>query len=382
MYKIWHQFFLLAVLGLMGKQCPTSNNHDIAMKLFLSLVLCGFCQFAFGAASVTSSNSQISATCSISDATISKISITSTRVTYKFTHSVRLSIKFLSGFIVPECFIQISTNTQTNKIVGGWKFEAASLNDINFSVNNLGCGRVNVSNTQNNYAAPNGQRIKSVSFQDDNSAGNCQLSYSITLVADPNSFPGTNTLSPLINMGLEDARDASGFAKSVANISIGSQTPDPSPQSTCSLSVPSNLSLGNAKLNDWNSIDTKRVNATNFDIAVNCSQKLATTFTPKVTMRFEKPLGTSCLANNELTSAADTDATIEIIRVVQGTAQPICPTTVTPFTTLAFKVYDPASTQLYSDIITLQAAFRGASGNTRPKTGPFSTRATFTVKYE
>ena len=352
------------------------------MKLFLSLVLFGFCQFAFGAASVTSSLREISATCSISDATISKISITSTRVTYKFTHSVKLSINRLGALIVPECFIQISPNTQRNKIVGGWKFEAASLNDINFSTNNLGCGRVDVSATQNDYAATTRERIKSVSFQDDNSAGNCQLSYSITLVADPNSSPGTNTLSPLINIGLEDARDATGFAKSVANISLGSETPDPSPQSTCSLSVPSNLSLGNAKLDAWNLIDAKRVNATNFNIAVNCSQKLTTTFTPKVTMKFETPLSTTCFANNELTSAAATDATIEIFRDLQGSTQQICPTTVTPFTTLAFKVYDPVSTQLYSDIITLQAAFRGASGNKRPRTGPFSTRATFTVRYE
>jgi len=100
-------------------------------------------------------------------------------------------------------------------------------------------------------------------------------------------------------------------------------------------------------------------------------------------MKFEKLLGTTCFASNEFPRADATDATIEIIRDLQGFTQEICPTTATSPTTLAFKVNDPASTpQPYSDFITLQAAFRGAFGFVRPKTGPFSTRATFTVKYE
>jgi hypothetical protein len=168
--------------------------------------------------------------------------------------------------------------------------------------------------------------------------------------------------------------------------SLGSVTPDPAPQSTCSLSVPSNLSLGNAKPDAWRSVllNTNRVNATNFNISVNCSQKLTTTFTPRVTMKFETPFTTTCFAINELTSADATNATIEIIReVVGGATTQICPTTATSPTTLAFKVNDPASTpQPYSDTITLQAAFRGSFGVIRPKTGPFSTRVTFTVKYE
>ena len=99
-------------------------------------------------------------------------------------------------------------------------------------------------------------------------------------------------------------------------------------------------------------------------------------------MRFEKPNSTSCFADNELTSADATNATIEIIRTVGGVATPICPATSTTPTTLAFTAYNPTSTQLYSDSITLQAAFRGPSGFSKPRTGPFSTRVTFTVKYE
>ena len=350
------------------------------MKLFLSLVLFGFCQFAFGAASVTSSTSQVSATCSISDASISKTSVTSTQVTYTFTHSVTLSVQKSGGLIIPECWIQISPKTQTNNIVGGWKF----LNDINFSTsNNLNCSSIRVTN-QRDYSQTSIEFIKSLNFFV--SDGNCQLSlsYSIILVADPNSAPGTNTLSPLISIAVEDRRDSSGFAKSVASISLGSVTPDPAPQSTCNLSVPSNLSLGNAKPDAWRDTpgDTSRVNATNFNIAVNCSQKLTTTFTPRVTMKFETPLNTTCFAKNELTSADATNATIEIIRTVGGVATPICPATSTTPTTLAFTAYNPTSTQLYSDSITLQAAFRGPSGFSKPRTGPFSTRVTFTVKYE
>ena len=353
------------------------------MKLFLSLVLFGFCQFAFGAASVTSSTSQVAATCSISDASISKTSITSTQVTYTFTHSVTLSVQKSGGLIIPECWIQISPKTQTNNIVGGWKFQAASVNDINFSTSNNNCVFVRVS-TQRDYSGTTRDFIKSVLLA--SGVGNCQLSlsYSIALVADPNSSPGTNTLSPLISIAVEDRQDSSGFAKSVASISLGSVTPDPAPQSTCNLSVPSNLSLGNAKPDAWRDTpgDTSRVNATNFNIAVNCSQKLTTTFTPKVNMRFEKPNSTSCFADNELTSADATNATIEIIRTVGGVATPICPATSTTPTTLAFTAYNPTSTQLYSDSITLQAAFRGPSGFSKPRTGPFSTRVTFTVKYE
>ena len=353
------------------------------MKLFLSLVLFGFCQFAFGAASVTSSTSQVAATCSISDASISKTSITSTQVTYTFTHSVTLSVQKSGGLIIPECWIQISPKTQTNNIVGGWKFQAESLNNINFSTsNNLKCLSISITN-QRDYSRTSSEFIKSLNFFV--SDGNCQLSlsYSITLVADPNSSPGTNTLSPLISIAVEDRQDSSGFDKSVASISLGSVTPDPAPQSTCSLSAPSNLSLGNASYEEWRGDRSKRVNATNFDIRINCSQKLTTTFTPTVTMKFETPLGFSCLASNELTGADATNATMEIIGVVNGLTQPICPTNETPFTTLAFKVNDPASTpQPYSDSITLQAAFRARLGVGRPSTGIFSTRVTFTVKYE
>jgi type 1 fimbria pilin len=266
--------------------------------------------------------------------------------------------------------------------VGGWKFQAASLNDINFSTsNNLNCSSISVK-TQRDYSRTSREFIKSLNYFVSNGSCQLSLSYSITLVADPNSSPGTNTLSPLINIAVEDRKDTSGFAKSVESISLGSVTPGPSPQNTCSLSVPSNLSLGNASDQAWRSDRSKQVNATNFNIAINCSQKLTTKFTPTVAMEFKNPLTNTCLANNELTSTDATNATIEIFRNLQGFIQQICPTTFNP-TPLAFNSYDPASTQLYSDSITLTAAFRGAgSGENRPKTGPFNTRVTFTVKYE
>ena len=354
------------------------------MKLFLSLVLFGFCQFAFGAVSLVVKNANITSQCILLDADIVKTSNTSSTVTYTFTHTIEATpTSFLTIF--PQCFVQFSPNTITNNIAGGWKFQAAKLDDIKFSLNNLGCGTTslnvpapNLSNNRTGFL--NSVLVRATSPFD----ASCLLSYSITLVADPNSSPGTNTLSPLISIAVEDRQDSSGFAKSVASISLGSVTPDPAPQSTCNLSVPSNLSLGKAKPDAWRSalLNTNRVNATNFNIAVNCSQKLTTTFTPRVTMKFETPLNTTCFAKNELTSADATNATIEIIRTVGGVATPICPATSTTPTTLAFTAYNPTSTQLYSDSITLQAAFRGPSGFSKPRTGPFSTRVTFTVKYE
>ena len=354
------------------------------MKLFLSLVLFGFCQFAFGAVSLVVKNANITSQCILLDADIVKTSNTSSTVTYTFTHTIEATpTSFLTIF--PQCFVQSSPNTITNNIAGGWKFQAAKLDDIKFSLNNLGCGTTslnvpapNLSNNRTGFL--NSVLVRATSPFD----ASCLLSYSITLVADPNSSKGTHTLNPLINVGMRNANVTPTFDGASIDNSLGSVTPDPAPQSTCSLSVPSNLSLGKAKPDAWRDTpgDTSRVNATNFNIAVNCSQKLTTTFTPKVNMRFEKPNSTSCFADNELTSADATNATIEIIRTVGGVATPICPATSTTPTTLAFTAYNPTSTQLYSDSITLQAAFRGASGDRRPKTGPFSTRATFTVKYE
>ena len=355
------------------------------MKLFLSLVLFGFCQFAFGAVSLVVKNANITSQCILLDADIVKTSNTSSTVTYTFTHTIEATpTSFLTIF--PQCFVQFSPNTITNNIAGGWKFQAAKLDDIKFSLNNLGCGTTslnvpapNLSNNRTGFL--NSVLVRATSPFD----ASCLLSYSITLVADPNSSKGTHTLNPLINVGMRNANVTPTFDGASIDNSLGSVTPDPAPQSTCSLSVPSNLSLGKAKPDAWRDTpgDTSRVNATNFNIAVNCSQKLTTTFTPRVTMKFETPLDTTCFAKNELASADATDATIEIIReVVGGATTQICPTTATSPTTLAFKANDTTSTQLYSDTITLQAAFRGASSLARPKTGPFSTRATFTVKYE
>ena len=352
------------------------------MKLFLSLVFFGFCQVAFGGVRLVVENANIKSECILSDATIVKTSNNSSTVTYNFSHTIEATpTSFLTVF--PQCFVQFSPNTITNNIAGGWKFQAAKLDDIKFSFNNLGCGTTslnvpapNLSNNRTGFL--NSVLVRATSPFD----ASCLLSYSITLVADPNSSKGTDTLNPLINVGMRNANGTPTFDGASINNSLGSVTPGPSPQNTCSLSVPSNLSLGNASDQAWRSDRLKRVNATNFNIAINCSQKLTTKFTPTVTMEFKNPLTNTCLANNELTSAEATNATIEIFRNLQGFIQQICPTTFNP-TPLAFNSYDPASTQLYSDSITLTAAFRGAgSGERRPKTGPFNTRVTFTVKYE
>ena len=67
---------------------------------------------------------------------------------------------------------------------------------------------------------------------------------------------------------------------------------------TCGFVVPSNVNLGNAKPDAFPQSGNARVNATNFNIAINCSQNWTTKFTPTVTMKFEKPLGTTCFASN------------------------------------------------------------------------------------
>ena len=361
------------------------------MKFFLSLVLFGFCQFAWAAVTVSGSNKfNETANCSLEDATVTKTPGSNT-LTYQFSHSGKFTLNPTTNSGLAEiCKVQLSSNTKTSDLIGGWKFQAATLNDIPFSFSSSTCANrlstVNLASMDlgaSNSTAKKTFRVTSINSQ----ASTCSftLSYRIVLVPDSNSSQGINPLQPLIHVGLEDEQDFSNGIYVVSrDNNLSSVSPDPSPRSTCSLSVPSNLSLGNAKPDAWRDTpgDTSRVNATNFNIAVNCSQKLTTTFTPRVTMKFETPLNTTCFAKNELTSADATNATIEIIRTVGGVATPICPATSTTPTTLAFTAYNPTSTQLYSDSITLQAAFRGPSGFSKPRTGPFSTRVTFTVKYE
>ena len=234
------------------------------MKLFLSLVLFGFCQFAFGAISLVVKNANITSQCILLDADIVKTSNTSSTVTYTFTHTIEASAtSFLTIF--PQCFVQFSPNTITNNIAGGWKFQAAKLDDIKFSLNNLGCGTTslnvpapNLSNNRTGFL--NSVLVRATSPFD----ASCLLSYSITLVADPNSSKGTHTLNPLINVGMRNANVTPTFDGASIDNSLGSVTPDPAPQSTCSLSVPSNLSLGKAKPDAWRSalLITNRVNAT------------------------------------------------------------------------------------------------------------------------
>ena len=360
------------------------------MKFFLSLVLFGFCQFAWAAVTVSGSNKfNETANCSLEDATVTKTSGSNT-LTYQFSHSGKFTLNPSTNSGLAEiCKVQLSSNTKTSDLIGGWKFQAATLNDIPFSFSSSTCANrlstVNLASMDlgaSNSTDKKTFRVTSINSQ----ASTCSftLSYRIVLVPDSNSSQGINPLQALIHVGLEDEQDSSNGIYVVSrDNNLSSVSPDPSPRSTCSLSVPSNLSLGKAKPDAFPASGNARVNASKFNIAVNCSQKLTTTFTPTVTMKFEAPLGTTCFAKNELTSADATDATIEIIReVVGGATTQICPTTATSPTTLAFKANDTTSTQLYSDTITLQAAFRGASSLARPKTGPFSTRATFTVKYE
>ena len=204
------------------------------MKLFLSLVLFGFCQFAFGAVSLVVKNANITSQCILLDADIVKTSNTSSTVTYTFTHTIEATpTSFLTIF--PQCFVQFSPNTITNNIAGGWKFQAAKLDDIKFSLNNLGCGTTslnvpapNLSNNRTGFL--NSVLVRATSPFD----ASCLLSYSITLVADPNSSKGTHTLNPLINVGMRNANVTPTFDGASIDNSLGSVTPDPAPQSTCS----------------------------------------------------------------------------------------------------------------------------------------------------
>ena len=354
----------------------------MAMKLFLSLVLFGFCQFAFGEVLFQHIVGDTSGQCFIHDAKIEKVASTSSTVTYKFTHFIESGATLaFSKKIIPQCFVQFSKNTKTTNIAGGWKFQAANLDDIKFSLNNVGCGTASVNSPAPDLSNGSVGSRNSALFNSDTDTSNatCQFSYSITLTADPNSSQGVNALNPLINVGFQNGNANSFiFSKSSLDNSLGSVTPDPSPQSTCSLTVPSNLSLGNAKSSALTGVNA-RSNSKDFSIAVNCSKPLGISFKPNVQMTFGSALGTSCFALNTTTDGtiAASGVVVEITRKDNNAT--VCPTTATVPTTLVFKE-NTTPTVSYSDSLILRAAFVNSdSKGIAPKPGVYTTTATFTI---
>lgn len=355
------------------------------MKLFLSLVVFGFCQFAWAAVTVSGSNKfGETANCSLEDATVTKTPGSNT-LTYQFSHSGKFTLNPLANSGLAEiCKVQLSSNTKTSDLVGGWKFQAATVNDISFSASSSTCpnrlsiiGLASMDLGASISTFKKTLRVTSINSQ----TTTCPftLSYSIVLVPDSNSSQGNNPLQPLIHVGLVDEQDFSNgiYVVSRDNV-LGSVSPDPSPRSTCSLSVPSNLNLGNISPSVLTGVNAKS-NAKEFSVAVNCSQKVLATFTPQVQMSFGLASGTSCLAPNSVanSSAAASGVNLEISRKDNGTT--VCPTTSTSPTKLQFKTNSNANV-LYTDSLTLRAAMINANATgAAPLTGAFTATATFTI---
>jgi type 1 fimbria pilin len=264
-------------------------------------------------------------------------------------------------------------------LIGGWKFQAKTLDDINFSTSASTCSTLTTIPYDFSLQDIPGIFAKSIQVSNLVRASSCQftLSYSIVLVNDPNSTPSsTILLNPLINFGLRDG-DFGSLSATSLDISFATATPDPSPQSTCSLSVPSNISLGNARPDSF--VSGVRVNAKEFTIAVNCSKPISNTFIPNVQMTFGSTLGVTCFAQNMATGAnAATNVFIDIFR--NDTSQTVCPKTATVPTTLVFK-QNTTPTVSYSDNLTLRAAFVNANFPSAAMPGIFTTTATFTITF-
>ena len=250
------------------------------MKLFVSLVFFWFCQVALGAVTITANGGGNSATCSISDSTITPQTNGNT-VTYTFKHIINFKQDVAkSSKLTPRCKVQFSPNTKTSDLIGGWKFQAKTLDDINFSTSASTCSTLTTIPYDFSLQDIPGIFAKSIQVSNLVRASSCQftLSYSIVLVNDPNSTPSSAILlNPLINFGIRDG-DFGSLSATSLDISFATATPDPSPQSTCSLSVPSNISLGNARPDSF--VSGVRVNAKEFTIAVNCSKPISNTFIP------------------------------------------------------------------------------------------------------
>ena len=350
------------------------------MKLFISLVLFWFCQVALGAVTITANDGGNSATCSISDSTITPQTNGNT-VTYTFKHIINFKQNVAkSSNLTPRCKVQFSPNTKTSDLIGGWKFQAKTLDDINFSTSASTCSTLTTIPNDFSLTDIPGITAKSIQASGLIRSNSCQftVSYSIVLVNDPNSTPSsTILLNPLINFGIRDGVFGSPFAATSLDISFATATPDPSPQSTCSLSVPSNISLGNARPDSF--VSGVRVNAKDFTIAVNCSKPISNTFIPNVQMTFGSTFGVTCFAQNMATGAnAATNVFIDIFR--NDTSQTVCPKTATVPTTLVFK-QNTTPTVSYSDNLTLRAAFVNANFPSTATPGIFTTTATFTITF-
>ena len=220
------------------------KNKGTPMRNILAIVLFCFYQSAFA---VNITKLDIYGTeyydCSIDEPTITSTKSNDGIVTYTFTHPIRNTGWSKETFrnTAPRCRFQISTKTQTSNLLGGWKFSTApkeislSTNDPNGSIGSL-CGTNLLGKDWgiDSSIPSNGADQTTAAFEYYTQNSGCKLSYSITLIKDPQATGGTNKLCPLINFNIEDMHDSSSFYAASLNTkfttcAVPDVTPTPPP---------------------------------------------------------------------------------------------------------------------------------------------------------
>ena len=348
------------------------------MKLFISLVLFWFCQVAFGLSGgvIGTLNLQTytGGTCELGTPTVTETAVN----TYLFSYPISYSTNLPMGSTSIACMFGLSSSTNKTGLIGGFKIKSSNIKSSTGTSDTISsaCG-VNKADSLSTFQAF--QIISGWSFiSSTNQSGSCAINITILLEPDKSSATFIKQLCPLISMAAIGTNTRM-ILDTKLDISDACQTPSPSPIATCSLSVPSNISLGNATPESFGGSIIKRMNATDFTIAVNCSKPVGTPFIPNVQMTFGSTFGVTCFAQNMATGAnAATNVFIDIFR--NDTSQTVCPKTATVPTTLVFK-QNTTPTVSYSDNLTLRAAFVNANFPSTATPGIFTTTATFTITF-
>ena len=346
------------------------------MKLLISLVLFCFCQAAFGLSGgvIGTLNLQTytGGTCELGTPTVTETAVNTYLFSYPISYSTNLPVDSTSI----ACVFGLSLLTRKTGLIGGFKIKSSNIKSSTGTSNTISstCGV----NKEEAYMSSLGFQVESGwSFTSStNQSGSCAIHITILLEPDNSSFTILKELCPLISMAAIYTNTRFLIATNV-HISNACQTPSPSPIATCSLSVPSNISLGNATPESF--VSGVRVNAKDFTIAVNCSKPVGTPFIPNVQMTFGSTFGVTCFAQNMASGGnAAKNVFIDIFR--NDTSQTVCPKTATVPTTLVFK-QNTTPTVTYSDNLTLRAAFVNANFPSTATPGIFTTTATFTITF-
>jgi len=348
------------------------------MKLFLSLVFFLFCQSAFGQVLASISNGL--STCSIS---ANSSNFRPDLPTFAFMSS------FITTTTTEFCFVAINESTITSGLIGGTKFRDSLYNSKNYRLStetsaSLGtCGifaRESAFRSFGGSGSQQGFTLKS------NTAGKaCSLNYTAFLIADPNNPLGNKPVCPKLDLVLFNSvtKQILSSRIDIDPFSVSDSTTcafgNPTPTSSCSLSVPSAANIAKTTPQALTGVgaQTKPVN---FTISINCFNALSSIFTPQVLLSYGKPLVGTCQAENMASvEVAAKGVNAFILDDLGGT---LCASNSNiGFLPLLFKLSTTKS--VYSDSKTLSAVLVNSDtkNGAAPTPGIFTTTATFTMTF-